>query len=85
MKRIEVMARAALLITRDRAQAYGNAAESFGRIAGLWSAYLGAPVSPADVARMMVLLKVSRAKGRSNPDDAIDAAGYSALWGELGE
>ena len=33
---------------------------------------------------MMVLLKAARTKlGKFNLDDAVDMAGYAAIWGEL--
>lgn len=83
MSRSAILASADVLINGDRAAAYGSAEESFGRIAAMWSAYLGITVRSRDVALMMVLLKVSRASGRSDPDDLIDIAGYAALAGEL--
>jgi hypothetical protein len=69
----------------DRAEAYGDATVSLGRIAGLWSAFLGVEISASDAAAMMVLLKMSRTRGGSDPDNWIDAAGYAALGGELAE
>ena len=51
------------------------------RIADLWSAYLGKPVTSTDVARMMILLKVARSQvgDESDPDHATDIAGYADL------
>lgn len=84
MNRTQILAEAERLINGDRQQAYGDASVSFGRIADMWSAYLGAPVTPRDAAAMMALLKISRA--RSNPasvDSWVDGAAYLALGGEL--
>lgn len=84
MKRADILTAASVIITNDRAAEYGNAEDSFSRIAALWSADLGIPLGPIDVARLMVLFKMARAKG--NPihlDGWLDAAGYAALAGEL--
>lgn len=67
------------IIHGARAESYGSAEDSFDRIAKLWSAYLEAEISAHDVAMLMVLLKVSRAKVDEGIDTAIDIAGYSAL------
>lgn len=84
MNRTQVLAQADRLINGDRQQAYGDASVSFARIAGLWSAYLGVPVSPNDAAAMMALLKISRARGNpASVDSWVDGAGYLALGGEL--
>lgn len=84
MNRTQVLAEADRLITGDRLGAYGDAAQSFARIAGMWSAYLGVPVAPNDAAAMMALLKISRARGNpASVDSWVDGAGYLALGGEL--
>jgi hypothetical protein len=86
MKRSEILDTAKAYITVDRAGTHGDAEANFGLIAAYWSAHLGGRnIKPHDVAVMMTLLKLARAK--SNPmhaDNAIDAAGYSALAGEIG-
>lgn len=83
MNRVDIISHAQALINGDRAEAYGDASASFGRIAGMWSAYLGVEIAPEDAAAMMVLLKMSRVRGRASMDDWIDAVGYAALGGEL--
>ncbi len=74
-----VLHEAADLIGGQREDQYGNATESFARIAGLWSAYLGVPLEGRDVANLMVLMKVSRAKRGFHRDSYVDIAGYAAL------
>jgi hypothetical protein len=64
------------LVNGDRQKDYGDMQESFNRIAGLWSAYLGIDVNALDVAKMMILLKVSRAKNSNHRDSYIDIVGY---------
>lgn len=78
-----VLQEADRLINGDRRDTYGSASESFGRIAGLWSAYLGRTVTPLDVANLMILLKVSRTKGTFHRDSYVDIGGYSALAEQL--
>ncbi len=71
-------------VTKDRAATHGNPEDTFGRLAALWSAYLGVPVTAVDAALMLGLLKVARAKGNPGHDDNfIDLAGYAACAGEL--
>lgn len=64
------------LVNGDRKKDYGDMKESFMRIAGLWSAYLGVHVDQFDVAKMMILLKVSRAKHNNHRDSYVDVVGY---------
>ncbi len=72
------------LINHDRAQQYGSPEASFDRIADLWTTYLGTSISATDVALMMVLLKVSRAKASPKKQDSYDdMCGYAALAAEL--
>lgn len=63
------------------AEDYGDADESFDRIAALWSAYLNTPVSSADVAMMMSLLKTVRLKysKSAHHDSFVDLLGYVGL------
>lgn len=80
-----VLHKAAALINGDRKDDYGDAKESFGRIAKLWSAYLGHDVSSYDVALMMALLKISRASHKYTEDSIVDLIGYAALAAEVRE
>lgn len=87
-----ILREAAEIVDGSRAQIHGQREISFGAIADLWNAYLslsqGATIylRPDDVALMMVLLKIVRAKhGKPVRDHFVDAAGYAALAGELAE
>lgn len=64
------------IVDGKRQEDYGNINDSFLRIAGLWSAYLGIHVDKFDVAKMMILLKVSRAKNANHRDSYVDIVGY---------
>jgi len=74
---LSVLDEAAQIINGQRQLDYGTPAESFGRIANLWSDYLGIEVTPPDVANLMILLKVSRAKQGFHRDSYVDIAGYA--------
>jgi hypothetical protein len=80
------LAKAITLIDGDRDKSHGDRHENFGMIAALWSTYLGHEVKPHQVAWCMVLMKAAReSNGTHSLDNAVDAAGYSALAGELAD
>jgi hypothetical protein len=77
---------AADLVAGDRAQSHGHYPTEARRIGQMWGAILDLPepVPPRTVAAMMVALKLARATaGRQNPDDWVDACGYSALASQI--
>ena len=82
--RVQVLRDAERTITKDRQDQYGSAEDCFGMIAGMWSAYLGQPVTGFDVAQLMTLLKVARSKANpGHQDNQVDACGYQALAAEM--
>jgi hypothetical protein len=86
MIRSEILTQANDCITRDRAATHGKAEDSFAQIAALWSADLGITLTSVDVARLMVLFKMARAKtNAAHQDNWIDACGYAALAGEIAD
>lgn len=67
-------------INGERQDQYGSPEDTFGLIAGLWSEYLGVGIDKAEVADMMILLKIAREKGgRGKRDNMVDLVGYAAL------
>jgi len=64
------------IVDGKRQDDYGSINDSFCRIAGLWSAYTGFTIDKYDVAKMMILLKVSRAKLGNHRDSYVDIVGY---------
>lgn len=64
------------IVDGERNKDYGNINDSFLRIAGLWSAYTGITLTKYDVAKMMILLKVSRARLNNHRDSLVDIVGY---------
>jgi hypothetical protein len=88
-KREEILDEAAKLITQDRQEQYGPPEENFQNIADVWNVRfknkLSEPLTPADVAAAMALLKIVRDMAGYKEDSAIDAAAYIALYAELSE
>jgi hypothetical protein len=71
-------------VLRDRAATHGSVEASFGQLASVWSVRLGVTVTPAQVALMLVDLKVTRAWGNpGHGDNWVDIAGYAACGGEI--
>lgn len=72
------------IVNGAREKDYGTPEDNFHTIADLWTAYLNYPISTLDVANMMVMLKIARAKtGNATDDCFVDMAGYSACAYEL--
>ena len=81
-----ILSAAEKCVCQERNDQYGEPEDCFQDIADLWKAYKGVDFDPVDVANMMVLLKIARAK--QNPthmDNWTDIAGYAACGGELAE
>ena len=84
MIREAVLEKAQKIVTGARQSTYGNPEDCFKIIGDMWSGYLGIDVTPSDVAMLMILLKIARAKNsKSYADNYIDIAGYAACAGEL--
>jgi hypothetical protein len=80
-----IISEAAVLVSGDRAVQHGDMAVVHEHVAAMWGAYLDRTLDSADVARMMVLLKIARSAGGGeyNIDDYVDMAGYSGIAGQL--
>jgi hypothetical protein len=69
-------------ILHDREENYGCPACSLQETAEMWGDYLQCPVQPQDVAALMIMLKLQRAKDNGDYiDNWIDIAGYAAMAG----
>ena len=67
-------------ILHSRGTQYGHPIGNHKRIAELWSAYLGYPIQPNEVAICMCLVKISRqAEDPRVADNYKDALGYIAI------
>lgn len=83
MTRKECLDAAGKAVLTDRAREYGGPEDSFALIAALWSRYTGCDISTADVAAMMILLKLARVEGNPRHSDSwVDIAGYAACGAE---
>jgi hypothetical protein len=84
VKAEDFIKRAEQLISVDRNAQHGCKHITHRNISALWSAWLNYNVTPADVAAMMVLLKLARTKaGDYNADDFVDCIGYASIMGEI--
>ena len=71
---------AVALVHGSRWDAYGPPEGTMGRVAALWAAYLGHPVTMRDACQMMVLLKVARSRHAGGSHDTfVDQVAYSLL------
>lgn len=71
------------ITTKDRNDQYGEPEDCFALIAKLWTAYTAVNLSSADVAAMMIMLKVARVRnGKAKDDSWVDMAGYAACGAE---
>ena len=84
MNRAEILDTAKTYVTKDRAQTHGDAERNFSLIATYWAAHLDCAVTATDVAVLMTLFKLARAKGNpGNPENWLDGCGYLACGGEI--
>lgn len=71
-------------IAGERAASYGDANESFTRVADLWTVTLGQEVTPAQVVLCMIQLKVSRLLVTpGHVGSWTDVAEYAALGADI--
>lgn len=83
-ERFNVLERARVALERG-VKKHGEPESSLERIATLWNAYKqnrrepNADLTAADVADMLILLKMARNQTKANPDNYTDIAGYAAL------
>lgn len=84
MDRSQILDTAKQYVTKDRADTHGDAESNFGLISCYWSAHLNKNISAHDVAVMMTLMKLARAKANpGHADNWIDGCGYLACGGEI--
>lgn len=62
---------------------YGPPAESFKRIADLATILCGKVITPTDVARVQMAVKLSRESRVHKEDNLIDLCGYAAILNDL--
>ena len=74
-----ILEEAARITAGDRQAAYGHPHDDYTRTAALVSAYLGVPVTAAQAAMIVLLVKVSREAHRPGRDNLVDIAGYARV------
>jgi hypothetical protein len=80
MTKTEKLLQDALALIHERGMQYGHPAIQMDRIAKLWSAYLGYPITSNQVAGCMVMLKLSRSvESPEIIDHYQDAIAYVAI------
>jgi hypothetical protein len=84
MDKSKLLDQAKEIVTKDRNLTHGEARHNFALVATYWSAHLGIELDATDVAIMMTLFKLARAKhNRSNLENWVDGIGYLACGGEI--
>lgn len=78
-----ILEEAQAIIEGPRREAYGDAVQSFERLATVWSALLRVPVTARQVAHCMIALKLCRDSNAAGRDNLVDVAGYAALADQL--
>ena len=68
---------------KERGETYGPMRENMENIATLWRPILGTPVTAAEVAQCMIMVKVARLlQSPNHVDSVLDIAGYAAVLRE---
>lgn len=90
--RAQLLAEASALITRDRNNQYGPPDQDFSRTAAALNAYgycrvdandTVHPIESADIAKVMIMLKLSRSMWQKKRDTWVDIAGYAGCGFEV--
>jgi hypothetical protein len=78
-----VVGEALALVAGDHQDAYGDAEESFGRIAALWAPVLDIDVTPQQVALCLMQLRVAQYVHGEQRGSLVEIVEYAALLGQL--
>jgi hypothetical protein len=80
-RNVTILDEAKEAVTGDRQASYGPPDQDFRRIAGMANALfadkLTCGLTPVDVAKLMILVKLSRETHQHKRDNAVDIAGYA--------
>lgn len=63
----------------DRMKSHGDPTVTLARIAGMWGGYLDRDLGVSDVAAMMTMLKLARARHAYDRDHYLDAVAYTLI------
>ena len=84
-----ILEEAARLTSGDRQRDYAHPLPNHDRIARLWNAHLSnrsdphGPITPQNVAEMMILLKLARQGFTPKRDNLVDIAGYARCMEQM--
>lgn len=89
-KKLSLLQQAELTINGARQQEYGDKLANFSQISMLWTALLArkltSPITPEDVALLMINVKAARLAHKPDHKDSwLDIAGYSGCADKLQE
>lgn len=84
----QIALKAVSLVYGARNKSYGHPADDYNRTAALWSDWLGEdilkrPLTASEAAVMMILLKLSRERHASKPDNRVDMHGYTIVYDRI--
>lgn len=63
----------------DRMKSHGDPTATLARIAAMWGGYLDRDLGVSDVAAMMTMLKLARARHAYDRDHYLDAVAYTLI------
>lgn len=63
----------------DRMKSHGDPTATLARIAAMWGGYLDRDLGVSDVAAMMTILKLARARHAYDRDHYLDAVAYTLI------
>ena len=82
MKREQVLQKAFKLVHGPRAKKYGPPLTNHQRIAAGFSVIFNQEVTPSQVVKALIWLKIARLVNENDDDSWIDIAGYAAIGSE---
>ena len=80
-----ILSEAEEIVNGSRHSDYGNARESFGRIATIASVMTGKELSPEDCCAVLMAVKLVRESFAHKRDNLVDLCGYAHIMNELNE
>ena len=63
----------------DRMKSHGDPTATLARVAAMWGGYLDRDLGVSDVAAMMTMLKLARARHAYDRDHYLDAVAYTLI------
>ena len=85
MKREQVLQKAFNLVHGPRAEKYGPPLTNHERIAAGFSVIFNQEVTPSQVVKALIWLKIARLVNENDDDSWIDIAGYAAIGSEIAD